>query len=73
MGNINSLFMNSRRRVRGSWVRNDRLDNYLKENEKLPEKGNIVMIRATKGDDVLFIEEMRTLDKQIYMKLSDVK
>mgnify|MGYP001329421203 FL=1 len=65
--------MNSRRRVRGSWVRNDRLDNYLKENEKLPEKGNIVMIRATKGDDVLFIEEMRTLDKQIYMKLSDVK
>jgi DNA-directed DNA polymerase III PolC len=73
VGNINSLFMNSRRRVRGSWVRNDRLDNYLKENQNLPEKGNIVMIRATKGDDVLFIEEMRTLDKQIYMKLSDVK
>jgi DNA polymerase-3 subunit alpha len=73
VGQINSLFMNSRRRVKGNWVRNDRLDNYMKDNKSLPEKGNIVMIRATKGEDVLFIEEIRTLDKQIYMKLSDIK
>tara|TARA_B100000214_G_scaffold263865_1_gene195253 strand:- start:1133 stop:2131 length:999 start_codon:yes stop_codon:yes gene_type:complete len=73
VGQINGLFMNSRRRVRGAWRANNRLDDYLSEHKSLPEKGSIVMIRATKGEDVLFIEELKALDKQIYMKLSDIK
>ena len=72
-GSMDCLFMNSRQRVRGSWRNNNRLDKYLEENDALPEKGNIVMMRCTKGEDVLFVEDLSVLDKKIYLKLSDLK
>ena len=73
-GSISGLFMNSRRRGRGGqWVNNNRLDKYLEEGKTLPEKGNIIMMRCTQGEDVAFIEDINVLDKNIYMKLSDLK
>ena len=71
-GSIECLFMNSRRRVRGVWQNNNRLDRYIESNDTLPEKGNIVLMRCTKGEDVLFVEELNVLDRKIYMKLSDL-
>ena len=72
-GSADCLFMNSRRRVRGTWQNNNRLDKYLEQNKDLPEKGNIIMARCTKGEDVLFVEDLTVLDKKIYLKLSDLK
>ena len=67
-GSLDCLLMNSRRRVRGSWQNNNRLDRYLNENDSLPEKGNIVLMRCTKGEDILFVEGLTVLDKKIYLK-----
>ena len=66
--------MNSRRRGRGGqWVNNNRLDKYVEEGKALPEKGNIIMMRCTQGEDVAFIEDINVLDKNIYMKLCNRK
>ena len=74
IGTIDGLFMNSRRPSRGGrWVLNNRLDKYLDAGGTLPEKGNIVLVRCTRGDDVFFIEEIHVLDRKIYMKLSDLR
>ena len=71
-GSIDCLLLNSRRMVRGRWQNNNRLDKYLEENKELPSKGNIALMRCSKGDDVLFVEELNILDRKIYMKLSDL-
>ena len=74
IGSVSGLFMNSRRPgAGGRWVANNRLDEYIEKGNKLPEKSNIALIRARKGDDVCFIDDIRILDKNIYMKLSDTK
>ena len=72
-GSIDCLFLNSRRRIRGRWENNNRLDRYLEEYKELPSKGSIALMRCTKGEDVLFVEELNILDRKIYMKLSDLK
>ena len=71
-GSIDCLLLNSRRMVRGRWQNNNRLDKYLEENKELPAKGNIALMRCSKGEDVLFVEELNILDRKIYMKLSDL-
>ena len=66
VGSIAGIFMNSRRRQTGGrWVPNNRLDRYLEGGNKLPAKGNIVMLRCTKGEDIFFIEDLRVLDQKI--------
>ena len=39
----------------------------------IPEKGNIVVLFGSKGEDVLFLDNMSNVDERIYMKLSDLK
>ena len=74
VGAIEGLFMNSRRPGRGGrWVANNRVDRYLEAGSKIPEKGNVIMVRCTKGEDIFFIEDLKVLDQKIYMKLSDLK
>ena len=70
-GSIQGLFMNSRRPMRGGrWVSNNRLDKYIERGSTPPEKGNIIMVRCTKGEDIFFIEDVQVLDQKIYMKLN---
>jgi DNA-directed DNA polymerase III PolC len=73
VGSVEGLFINSRQRQGRSWVQNDRLDRYLAQGNPLPTKGNIAMVRCTRGEDVFFIEDLQVLDQKIYMKLSDLK
>jgi Holliday junction resolvasome RuvABC ATP-dependent DNA helicase subunit len=62
---VNGLFLDSHR--------DPRLTNYLESGKKLPKKTDIIIIHATIGDDVVFIDKIFPLKDKIYMKLSDVK
>ena len=64
-GMVNGLFLDS--------PRDPRLTNYLESGKKLPKKTDIIIIHATIGDDVVFIDKIFPLKDKIYMKLSDVK
>ena len=46
---------------------------YLDSGHKPPEKGDIVTFWGSKGEDIIFLQGLKILDDQIYMKLSDVK
>ena len=46
---------------------------YIESGKKIPEKDDIVVLRGSKGDDVLFIEGVEVMTSKIYMKLSDLK
>jgi len=74
IGNIECLLMNSRRRDRnGSWRANNRLDRFNEKNTSKLVKGNIILLRAVKGEDASFVEDAEILDNKIYMKLGDLK
>jgi DNA-directed DNA polymerase III PolC len=64
-GVVDGLFLDS--------ARDARLTNYLDSGKKLPQKGDIVIIHGSVGDDVVFIDKVFPLKDKIYMKLSDVK
>ena len=64
-GLISALFMDSERQ--------EKLTNYLNSGKKIPKKEDIVIINARLGDDIIFIEKMRSLKDKIYMKLSEIK
>lgn len=53
--------------------RNATCTNYIESGGKIPKKGNIVTFWGTKGDDLIFVNELKILDDKIFMKLSDVK
>ena len=57
----------------GDWGNRQKLTSYLNKGNPLPEKGNIVSILGSKGDDILFMDDINILDKKIYMKLSELK
>ena len=59
------MFMDTRRRRS--------LPEYLEKNNKIPEKGEIVIFTGRKGEDTIWVEDMKIQDNQIYMKLSDIK
>jgi hypothetical protein len=68
------LLMNNKRPDRtGRWRMNNRLDRFKEKNKHKLEKGNIIMLRGSKGDEASFIEEAEILDNKIHMKLSDLK
>ena len=52
-----------------------RKKNFTKFRSKnnLPEKTNIVVFLGSKGDDIIFLEELSIVDEKIYMKLSDLR
>ena len=45
----------------------------FKRKSKIPEKNNIVILFGSKGDDILFLEDLSIIDEKIYMKLSDLR
>jgi DNA polymerase III alpha subunit len=69
LGRIPCLLMDTRRGNRS----NTPLSRYLDKNQFAPAKGNILMVRGRKGDEVLFLEDLEILDQKIYMKLGDLK
>ena len=38
-----------------------------------PSKNNIVILYGSKGDDILFLDNLKIMDEKIYMKLSEVR
>ena len=64
-GVVEGLFLDS--------ARDARLTNYLDSGKKLPQKGDIVIVHGSVGDDVVFVDKVFPLKDKIYMKLSDVK
>jgi DNA polymerase-3 subunit alpha len=52
--------------------RGNRLDEFLQSNE-VPSKNSIVIAYGSKGEDAFFLEDMKIMDEQIYMKLADLK
>jgi hypothetical protein len=69
LGTIPCLLMDTRR----GRTRRTPLSTFLDKNKFAPEKGNILMVRGRKGEDVLFLEDVEILDQKIYMKLGDIK
>ena len=65
LGRIPCLLMDTRRRN----SRLTPLTSFLDKNKFAPEKGNILLVRGRKGDEVLFLEDVEILDQKIYMKL----
>jgi len=65
VGSVCGLFMDS--------ANKERLTEYVNSGKKLPVKDNIVIINGTKGDDIIFIDKITTLEDKIYMKLSQLK
>ena len=45
----------------------------FKNRSKMPEKTNIVIFLGSKGEDIIFLEELSIVDEKIYMKLSDLR
>ena len=64
-GAMNVMLMNNKRR--------NYLDEYLEIGNPVPEKGNIITVFGSKGEDIIFAEEMSILSNKIYMKLKDLK
>ena len=48
------------------------LDNFLQDNE-MPKENNIVVAYGQKGEDIMFIQDLKILNQSVYMKLADVK
>ena len=69
LGSIPCLLMDTRRRNTQATP----LTTFLDKNKTAPAKGNILMVRGRKGDEVLFLDDVEILDQKIYMKLGDLK
>lgn len=57
----------------GDFGNRRKLSKYLDKGNNIPEKGNIISVLGTKGEDILFMDDMNILDHKIYMKLSELK
>ncbi len=64
-GVLEGLFLDSERE--------GRLTDYLDSGKKLPNKGDVVIVFGSKGDDIVFLEKIVPLKDKIYMKLSELK
>lgn len=64
-GAVTALFMDNNRE--------SRLTDYLDAGNKLPKKEDVVIITASKGDGVVFVNTIKSLKDKIYMKLSQLK
>jgi len=64
-GVLEGLFLDGEREAR--------LTNFLDSGEKLPKKGDVVIVFGTKGDDIVFLDKIVPLKDKIYMKLSELK
>ena len=48
------------------------LDQFLNDNE-LPKENNIVVAYGQKGEDIMFLKNIKILNQSVYMKLADLK
>ena len=48
------------------------LDNFLDTND-LPQENNIVVAYGQKGEDIMFVKNLKILNQSVYMKLADLK
>jgi len=64
-GTMVSIMADSRRKAT--------VTNYLDNKGDKPAKDNIITMVGTRGDDAFFIESLKIIDEQIYMKLSELK
>lgn len=64
-GILEGLFLDGEREAR--------LTDFLDSGEKLPKKGDVVIVFGTKGDDIVFLDKIVPLKDKIYMKLSELK
>jgi len=64
-GKVDCLFMDAGKHAR--------LTKYLEAGQKIPEKNNVVIMSGRKGDDCVWVENIKIEDQHIFMKLSDVK
>ncbi len=64
-GVLEGLFLDSERE--------GRLTDYLDSGKKLPNKGDVVIVFGSKGDDIVFLDKIVPLKDKIYMKLSELK
>ena len=39
----------------------------------MPKENNIVVAYGQKGEDIMFIQDLKVLNQSVYMKLADVK
>jgi DNA polymerase-3 subunit alpha len=62
-GKFNALMVDGRQKTLSKF----------KSKSSIPEKNSIVIIFGSKGEDVLFLDNMSIVDEKIYMKLSDLK
>lgn len=71
-GCLSAMIFNGRTQVNGEWVQKNKVDDFLSK-YKMPKKESIVSFSATKGEDILFINNIEIIDEKIYMKLADIK
>ncbi len=65
LGSVCGLFLDSNS--------NERLTEYLNSGKTLPKKGDIAIITGSVGDDIVFVDSIKTIEEKIYMKLSELK
>ena len=65
LGPVCGLFLDS--------DREERLTDYLNSGKKLPTKGSIAIITGSAGEDIIFVDKIKTIEEKIYMKLSELK
>lgn len=65
LGPVCGLFLDS--------DREERLTNYLNSGKKLPKKGGVAVIVGSVGEDIVFVNQIETIEEKIYMKLSELK
>ncbi|MDA1237334.1 MAG: DNA polymerase III subunit alpha [Proteobacteria bacterium] len=53
--------------------RGSKFSEYINAGNKPPEKNDIISLTGSKGDDILFIDNISKLNEKIFMKLSDVE
>ena len=65
LGPVCGLFLDS--------DREERLTDYLNSGKKLPKKGSVAIIVGSVGEDIVFVNQVETIEEKIYMKLSELK
>ena len=53
--------------------RGNKFSEFIEAGNKIPQKNDIVSVVGSKGEDILFVDNILKLNEKIFMKLSDVK
>jgi DNA polymerase-3 subunit alpha len=64
-GRYDAMLLNSRR--------GKKYDRYIEKGNDVPKKNNIVIMYGSKGEDILFLDNLKIMDEKIYMKLSEIR